>query len=356
MSATIGNNIKITLFGQSHSTAIGAVIDGLPAGIAIDMEYIAQFMARRAPGQFLSTPRKEADKVNVIAGLNDKGLTCGSALAFTIENTNVKSSDYDNLKFLPRPSHSDYTSFIKNGEGQDLRGGGQFSGRLTAPICVVGAICKSLLEKQGIFINAHLLKVGKAEDKKYNDLDNSVEKNIESFPVLTEKAKTEMITEITSAMQDKDSIGGIIECKVTNMPRGVGEPTFDSIESDLAKILFSVPAVKGFEIGAGFSVASKRGSENNDEFILKDGCVATKTNNDGGVNGGISNGMPIVFKVAMKPTPSIAKEQNSVNLKTLKEEKISVVGRHDPCIAIRAVPVIEACAAIVMYDMIKVSK
>ena len=352
MSASIGKNLKVTVFGQSHSLKIGAVIDGLPSGIALDMEYIEKFMTRRAPGQFLSTPRKEGDKVNIIAGLNDKGLTCGSALVIEIENTNAKSGDYQNLVDIPRPSHADYTSLIKNGEGRDLRGGGQFSGRLTAPLCAVGAICKSLLKEKGIEICAHLLSVGNAQDKSYNDLENCVEENLPQFPVLTESAKEEMINEITCALQDGDSVGAVIECKIVNSPCGVGEPMFDSVESVLAKMLFSVPAVKGFEIGAGFSVSKKRGSENNDELIAVNGKIATKTNNDGGVNGGITNGMPIVFKVAVKPTPSISKTQNTVNIKSLEQQELNIVGRHDPCIGVRIVPVIEACAAIVMYDML----
>lgn len=352
MGASIGKNLVVTIFGQSHSPEIGAVIDGLPSGIALDMGYVSKFMARRAPGQFLSTPRKEVDKVRIISGLNEKGLTCGSAVTILIENTNIRSVDYDNLRDVPRPSHADYTSLIKNGEGRDLRGGGQFSGRLTAPLCAVGAICKKLLEEMGVNIGAHLLKVGNASDKGYNQLENNIEENLSQFPVISNNAMETMINEITCAMQGGDSVGAVIECKIANCPSGVGEPMFDSVESSLAKMLFSVPAVKGFEIGAGFSVAKRLGSENNDEFIAKGDKIVTKTNNDGGVNGGITNGMPVVFRVAVKPTPSISKEQDTVNLESLAQEKLSVEGRHDPCIGVRIVPVIEACAAIVMYDLI----
>ncbi len=356
MSASIGKNLRLTVFGQSHSPAIGAVIDGLPAGLAIDMEYIESFMARRAPGQYLSTPRKELDKVKVISGLNEKGLTCGSALTVIIENTNVKSGDYQNLQDTPRPSHADYVSLIKNGEGRDLRGGGQFSGRLTAPICVAGAICKKLLKDKGIEIGAHILKVGNKQDKSYNPLTNEIENNLADFPVIDEMAKNEITNNIISALNSQDSIGAVIECKVVNMPCGVGEPMFESVESELAKALFSVPAIKGFEIGAGFSVSEKYGSQNNDEFIIDNNEILTKTNNDGGVNGGITNGMPIIFRVAVKPTPSISKAQQSVNVKSLKSEQINIVGRHDPCIGVRIVPVIEAVTAIVMYDLMQSTK
>ncbi len=352
MSASIGKNLRVTVFGQSHSPKIGAVVDGLPSGITIDTEYINKFMSRRAPGQFLSTPRKESDSVTIIAGVNEKGLTCGSALTLVIDNVNVKSGDYQNLVEIPRPSHADYVSLVKNGEGRDLRGGGQFSGRLTAPLCAVGAICKKLLQEKGVEICAHLLRVGDAEDRSYNELSDATEDNVEGFPVLQESTKQKMVEEITRALNDGDSVGAVIECKITGLPCGIGDPMFDSVESNLAKMLFSVPAVKGFEIGAGFSVAKKRGSQNNDEFIADNGKIVTKTNNDGGVNGGITNGMPIIFRVAVKPTPSISKTQNTVNVKSLEQVELNVVGRHDPCIGVRVVPVIEACTAIVAYDMI----
>lgn len=350
MSWSYGNKIKITVFGQSHSTAIGVVIDGFPAGIKVDTDGLKAFMARRAPGQYLSTPRKETDEVKFICGLNEKGLTCGSPITAIIENTNCNGKDYDDISICPRPSHSDYVSLVKNGEGRDIRGGGQFSGRLTAPLCIAGFLCKSLLEEKGVKIGAHILSVGSAKDESYSTVDFSIPENL-TFPAINQVKANEMIEEIKGALADGDSVGGVIECKVVGMPVGVGEPMFDGVENALAKAIFGIPAVKGFEVGAGFSVANKRGSENNDAFTVKDGKILTETNNDGGINGGITNGMPILFKVAIKPTPSIAKEQNSVNIKTMQPQTLAIKGRHDPCIAVRAVPVVEAITAIVLADL-----
>ena len=352
MSVMCGKKLKISIFGQSHSDAIGVIIDGLPAGIKIDREFLESFMARRAPGQAFSTPRKEPDKVEFTSGLNENGETCGSAICAIIKNVNVKSGDYENLRIRPRPSHSDLTSYYKYGESRDVRGGGPFSGRLTAPICIAGAIALSLLKQKDINIGAHLLKIGDIVDERYSFVDENINNNLQDFPVINESIANLMKEKIIEVSKEADSIGGEIECKITGMPTAVGGPLFDGIENNLAKMMFAIPGVKGFEIGAGFSVSDRMGSQNNDLLTVKDGKIRTITNNDGGINGGISNGMPIVFKVALKPTPSIGKPQQTVNLETLKEEVVEIKGRHDPCIAVRAVPVVEACTAIAILDMI----
>lgn len=352
MSSLYGDNLKVTIFGQSHSAAIGVVIDGFPAGVKIDEEKLSAFMARRAPGRIYTTPRKEKDEVEFLSGLNENGLTCGAPIAAIIRNTNVKSGDYEKIKTLPRPSHSDLVSFFKHGEGADFRGGGQFSGRLTAPICVAGALAMNVLEALGIKIGAHIYKIRKVTDSEYSKTDDDIQVNLPSFPAIDPEQASKMQDEILSAVKEGDSVGAVIECKITGLPTGLGEPMFDGVESKLAKIMFGIPAVKGFEIGAGFGVADKKGSENNDAISVEEGKIVTETNNDGGVNGGITNGMPIVFKVAFKPTPSIAKQQKTVNLNTMKEETLKIEGRHDPCVAIRAVPVVEAAAAIALLDML----
>lgn len=352
MSSLYGENLKITVFGQSHSQAIGVVIDGFPAGVKIDELELQKFMDRRAPGRLYTTPRKEKDEVKFLSGLNEKGLTCGAPIVAIIENTNVKSKDYDNIKLCPRPSHSDLVSMLKHGEGADIRGGGQFSGRLTAPICIAGGIAIQVLNGLGVKVGAHIYKIGKAVDDNYSTTSQEIPINLPDFPSLNPESASKMQDELLSAIEEGDSVGAVIECKITGVPVGLGEPMFDGVESRLAKILFGIPAVKGFEIGAGFSVADKKGSENNDQIVLDDeNKIVTETNNDGGVNGGITNGMPIVFKVAFKPTPSISKPQKSVNLKTMQEETLEIKGRHDPCVAIRAVPVVEAAAAIAILDM-----
>lgn len=351
MSSLYGEKLKITVFGQSHSKGIGVVIDGFPAGVQIDTETLKTFMARRAPGRIYTTPRKESDKVEFLSGLNEKGLTCGAPITAFIENTNQNSSDYDNVKICPRPSHSDLVSLLKHGDGADIRGGGQFSGRLTAPICVAGGIAKQVLSGLGVTIGAHIYKIGSVIDDEYSKTDEEISQNLPDFPSINPERASKMQDQILSAIKEGDSVGAVIECKITGLPVGLGEPMFDGVESKLAKIMFSIPAVKGFEIGAGFSVADRKGSENNDQIIVSEGKIATETNNDGGVNGGITNGMPVIFKVAFKPTPSIAKPQKTVNMETLEEETLEIKGRHDPCVAIRAVPVVEAAAAIAILDM-----
>lgn len=356
MSCNFGNNIKITIFGQSHSEAIGVIIDGLPAGFKIDTKKTAAFMARRAPGRNdLSTPRKEADEVKILSGVVDN-ITCGAPLCAVIENTNTRSGDYDKLRILPRPSHSDFAAMMKHNGFNDIRGGGNFSGRLTAPLCFAGAVCMQMLEEKGIRIGAHISSIGKADDKKFDpvnvnsdDFDTLLAK---SFPVVDDKQGELMRKEIYDAKGKGDSVGGTIECAIVGMPAGIGDPIFDGIENRLAAAVFGIPAIKGIEFGAGFESAKMLGSENNDDFISENGKIKTATNNHGGILGGISSGMPIVFRCAVKPTPSIGMEQQSVNTETCEEETLVIGGRHDPCIVPRAVPCIEAAAAVVIADYI----
>ena len=356
MSCNFGNNIKITIFGQSHSEAIGVVIDGLPAGFKIDTEKTAAFMARRAPGRNdLSTPRKEADELKILSGVVDN-VTCGAPLCAVIENTNTRSGDYDKLRLLPRPSHSDFAAMMKHNGFNDIRGGGNFSGRLTAPLCFAGAVCMQMLEEKGIRIGAHISSIGKADDKRFNpvtvgaaDFDALLSK---SFPVINDKQGELMRKEIYDAKGSGDSVGGTIECAIVGIPVGIGDPIFDGIENRLACAIFGIPAIKGIEFGAGFESARMLGSENNDDFTNDNGKIKTATNNHGGILGGISSGMPIVFRCAIKPTPSIGIEQQSVNTETGEEEKLVIGGRHDPCIVPRAVPCIEAAAAVVIADYI----
>ena len=351
-----GNKIKVTIFGQSHSAAIGAIIDGLPAGFRPDIDKINEFMQRRAPGKDrFSTARKEADMPEILSGLVD-GVTCGAPLCAVIKNSDQKSNDYDNLKLIPRPGHADFAAYMKYDGNNDIRGGGQFSGRMTAPLCFAGAIAKQLLEDRGIHIGAHIQSVHGICDKDFDPVNITKDELLslakKDFSVIDEEAGEKMKAEIDNARENLDSVGGCIECAIIGMPVGIGGPLFEGIEGRLSKNIFAVPAIKGIEFGAGFSASEMLGSENNDSFYLKDNEIKTKTNNHGGILGGISSGMPIVFRVAVKPTPSIAREQDSVNLKTKEAQKLVVTGRHDPCIVSRAVPVIEAVAAITMLDML----
>lgn len=351
MSSIIGKKLKISIFGQSHSEGIGVVIDGLPAGIEIDMEEINKFMQRRAPGNAdFSTKRKEADEVDFLSGIFN-GKTCGAPLCAIIKNTNTRSGDYDNLKTVPRPSHADYTAHIKYGGFQDYTGGGHFSGRLTAPLCIAGAVCKKVLSNMGIDITAHIKSIKNVEDLPFyfKDIKKPTD---DKFPVLDEEIKEKMLSVIEDARKKGDSVGGVIECAVCGLKAGIGEPMFDGIENQISKIIFGIPAVKGIEFGSGFESTKMYGSENNDEYIIENEKIMTKTNNSGGILGGISTGMPIIFKVAIKPTPSISMEQDSVNIKEKTQEKLIINGRHDPCIVPRAVPCVEAAAAIAILDML----
>ncbi len=356
MSCSFGTNIKITIFGQSHSPAIGVVIDGIPAGIKLDQDKIYKFMQRRAPGNSdISTPRKEEDFPNIVSGVVDN-ITCGAPICAIVENRNVKSGDYDKFKEIPRPSHADFSAYVKHSGFNDIRGGGNFSGRLTAPLCFAGALCLQILEEKGIFIGAHITSIGKIKEERFNpvnvnaDLLQTLTKK--EFPVLNDTAESNMKAEILKAKKQLDSVGGTVECAVVGVPAGIGEPIFEGIENKLSQIIFGIPAIKGIEFGNGFDCADLLGSENNDEFMADGDKITTKTNNHGGILGGISSGMPIIFRVAIKPTPSIGKSQKSVNLKTKEMEELVVRGRHDPCIVSRAVPCIEAAAAIAITDFL----
>ena len=353
MSSMTGKNIKISVFGQSHSQGIGIVIDGLPAGFEIDTDSLLSFMARRAPGQSkLTTTRTEADIPEIISGIADNK-TCGAPLCAVIRNTNTRSKDYSNLKDCPRPSHADYAASVRYKGFNDIAGGGHFSGRLTAPLCFAGGVCIQILKSMNIEVKAHLYSVHGVFDTPFDPV-NITDVNIgeKAFPVIDDEAGEKMQEEILKAKRSADSVGGIIECAVTGIEAGFGSPMFDGVENIIAKNIFGVPAVKGIEFGNGFKCASLFGSENNDPYTVKDGKIITETNNSGGITGGITTGMPIVFRVAMKPTPSIGQKQKSVSISEKCNQELIIHGRHDPCVAVRAVPAIEAVTAISILDII----
>lgn len=352
MSSTYGENLKLSIFGQSHGTAIGMTLDGMPAGLPVDMDALQAFLNRRAPGQNdWSTPRKEADRPEFLSGILD-GYTCGAPIAAVIYNKNTRSGDYANLKDCPRPGHADFTAQIKYGGFQDAAGGGHFSGRLTAPLCIAGGLCKQWLEGMGIQVFAHVAAIAGISDTPFDPLAPDADLIQPEFPVVNQDAGARMRAVISAAKSDGDSVGGIVECAVTGLPAGVGEPMFGGVESRIAQIVYGVPAVKGVEFGAGFSAAKLRGSQNNDDYVISDGQIHTATNNSGGILGGITTGMPLIFRAALKPTPSISRPQQSVSLSKGEMQELIVKGRHDPCIVPRAVPVIEAAAAIAIFDMI----
>lgn len=350
MSSTYGESLKLSIFGQSHGNAIGMTLDGIPAGLQVDLAALQQFLNRRAPGQNdWSTPRKEEDAPEFLSGILD-GYTCGAPIAAMIRNTNTRSGDYAGLKQSPRPGHADFTAQIKYGGYQDAAGGGHFSGRLTAPLCIAGGLCKQWLEARGICIGAHLKAVADVEDRSFDPLNPELDAVKTEFPVLDSHIGAQMQQAVAAARSEGDSVGGIIECAVTNLPVGLGEPMFGGMESRLAQIIYGIPAVKGLEFGAGFEAAAMRGSEHNDSFTVTDGNITTVTNHAGGILGGITSGMPLIFRVAIKPTPSIAKQQQTVSNGSVTT--LQIKGRHDPCIAPRAVPVMEAAAAIAIFDAI----
>lgn len=355
MSSTWGEKVKLSIFGESHGKAIGVVLDGLPAGEGIDLDAIALQMSRRAPGRDLtSTPRKESDLVQIVSGeLNGK--TTGAPLCAMIENTNTKSGDYDNLKFVPRPGHSDYTAFLRYNGFNDVRGGGHFSGRLTAPLVFAGAVCRQILQRRGVLIGAHVCAIAGVNDAPFDPvaIPESLLLDLSSryFSVINPEAERKMREQIEAARLAQNSVGGVIECAVIGVPGGIGDPMFGGIEPALASLLFGIPACKGVEFGAGFGAAQLCGSENNDAYYVDGDTVKTRTNHAGGILGGISTGMPILFRAAFKPTPSISLEQDSVDLIAKADAKLSVHGRHDPCIVPRAVPVVEAAAAIAFMNM-----
>lgn len=352
MSSTYGEKLKLTIFGQSHGAAIGMTMDGIPAGLTVDEDQLLKFMARRAPGgHAYATPRKEADHPEFLSGIVE-GHTCGAPISAVIRNSNTRSGDYENLKDCPRPGHADYAAQIKYEGYQDVAGGGHFSGRLTAPICIAGGLCMQWLSKKGIRIGAHISSIHGIEDDMLDTLHPDLARIGKIFPTVNEAAGENMQKEIIKAKSMGDSVGGTITCYVVGLPAGLGDPMFGGVENRLAQILYGIPAVKGVEFGAGFKAASFYGSENNDPFQYNDGKISTITNHCGGILGGITNGMPLVFRIAVKPTPSISIPQQSISLKNQCAKTLEIKGRHDPCIVPRAVPVVEAAAAIALFDMI----
>ena len=350
MSSTYSNNLQLSIFGESHGPAIGMVLDGIPSGLPIDMDALQHFLDRRAPGRFeYTSSRRESDKVEFLSGiLNNR--TTGGPIAAMIRNNNAKPGDYSAYRDVPRPGHADYVAQIKYKGFHDQAGGGHFSGRLTAPVCIAGALCKQWLQAKGVEIGAHIQGIAGIDDAAFNPMDPQICEINCDFPVLNAQRGQKMINAILQAREAGDSVGGIIECAAINLPVGLGDPMFDSIESRIAQLAFGIPAVKGIEFGLGFAAASQNGSQNNDAFIIRNGNVVTETNNCGGILGGITNGRPLLFRVAIKPTPTISLPQKSVNLAKASETTLHCSGRHDPCIVPRAVPVMEAVAAIALYD------
>ena len=346
MSSTYGENLRLTIFGQSHSPAIGVTIEGIPAGEKVDLDALQRFLNRRAPGKNAwSTPRKEADTPEILSGLVN-GCTCGAPLTAIIRNTNTRPQDYETLALTPRPGHADYTAEVKYGGYQDRAGGGHFSGRLTAPLCIAGGICLQLLAREGIAVVSRIASIAGVCDEGAL-LSSTAEKD---FPVVSGACGEKMRAAIAQAREAGDSVGGVVECAVLGAPAGLGDPMFGGMENRIAAALFGIPAVKGVEFGAGFGASKLRGSENNDAFTVENGKIVTETNHCGGILGGITDGMPIMFRAAFKPTPSIARAQQSVNLQSVTREKLAITGRHDPCIVPRAVPCVEAAAAVAVYD------
>lgn len=365
MSSTFGTTLRVTVFGQSHSAAIGCVVEGLPSGEKVDEGDLASFMARRAPGSSSwSTPRKEADAVRILSGLNPQGRTCGAPLALIIENTNTRSRDYDELRRIPRPGHADWVAQTRWKGEQDVAGGGHFSGRLTAPLCAAGGVALQVLCRRGVRVAAHLAEVAGVPDTPFaalgfgsSDPHGTLVDQMDAlvdgrpFPTIDPSAGIAMREKIDQARSDGDSVGGIVECAACGMPAGLGSPLYDGIESCIARIAFGIPAVKGLEFGAGFEAARLRGSQNNDPFEVVDGKVRPAKNNAGGNLGGITTGAPLLFRAAFKPTPSISRPQASVDLTTGTPTTLEVRGRHDPCIAPRAVPVMEAACSLALLDV-----
>ena len=350
MSSTYGEMIRLSIFGESHGAAIGMTLDGVPAGLPVDLDKLQEFLNRRAPGQNdWSTPRKEADRPEFLSGILN-GFTTGAPIAAIIRNTNTRSGDYDNLKNCPRPGHADYTAQMKYGGFQDAAGGGHFSGRLTAPLCIAGGLCKQWLENEDVRIGAHIFGIHDIGDDKFDFLNPQIDQIDPEFPVLNKKSGKKMRWLITEAYEDGDSLGGLIQCAVIGLPAGLGEPMFGGMESRISQIVYGIPAVKAVWFGDGIGALLMKGSEFNDDYCVQDGTIRTTTNHNGGILGGISNGMPLIFSTAIKPTPSISKPQQTVNLETGEVTTIQIKGRHDPCIVPRAVPVVEAAAAIAIFD------
>ena len=355
MSSVWGNKIKISIFGESHGEGIGVVLDGAPAGLRLDMDELLLNMGRRAPGKDkAATPRKEADVPNIVSGVLN-GVTTGAPICCFIENTNTRSKDYGNLLSKPRPGHADYTGYVRYQGFNDIRGGGHFSGRLTAPLVFAGSVCRQALRKRGVEIASHIYSVGNIKDEPFDpvSIDGELIKrlNRRSFPLINEDIEEAMRSHIERARLDRDSVGGIIECCATGIEPGLGDPMFSGAESLISSVMFGVPAVKGIECGAGFDRTRMYGSQSNAPFEYIDGRVMTSSNNNGGILGGITSGMPILFRVAIKPTPSISKEQNTVDLQSGENTTLEIQGRHDPCIVARAAVVIESALAIALINL-----
>lgn len=355
MSSKFGNKIKLSIFGESHGEAIGCVIDSIPAGVKLDMDKIYFDMARRAPGKDkTATQRLEKDIPHILSGVLN-GVTTGAPLAMIIENTNTKSGDYSNLLSVPRPSHSDYPAYVKYQGNNDIRGGGHFSGRLTAPLVFAGAVAKQILAQKGITVGAHILSINGVFDDSF-DKANVIEKELlavssKAFCVINDEVEDKMRASVEKARLDGDSVGGVIECAVVGVPVGIGANIFSTVEGHISSALFGVPAVKGVEFGAGFDFAKMTGYEANDTYSISNGNVKINKNNNGGILGGMTTGAPIIVRAVVKPTPSISKAQKSVNLQKMTEEELVIHGRHDPCIVPRAVPVVESAVAFALLDL-----
>lgn len=360
MSSTINlGNLTLSIFGESHGKAIGAVIDGIPGGERLDLDKILSFMARRAPKKDgTSTARNEADFPNIVSGVVDN-VTTGTPICAVIQNTDQHSKDYKSVSHLARPGHADYTGYVRYNKSCDLRGGGHFSGRLTAPLCFAGAVCEQILENRGITTGAHILSISDIKDEKFDPVNISDKKLLQikskDFPLINSSKEEEMKAKILLMRNELNSVGGIIECAAVGVPAGIGSPMFDGLENRISQVVFGIPAIKGIEFGAGFDSAFMTGSENNDEFYIDDNytdnnMIKTVTNNHGGILGGISSGMPIIFRAAVKPTPSIARPQDTVDYVKMTEEVLQIKGRHDPCIVPRAVPCVEAALNIVLMS------
>ena len=349
-----GEKLTVTVFGQSHAPAVGMVMDGLPAGIRVDREKLQAFMARRAPGQgSFTTSRKEADIPEFMSGLSED-TTCGAPVCALIRNNDARGRDYSQFLSVPRPSHADYPARVKFGNAYDIRGGGQFSARLTAPLCIAGGIALQWLEDQGIYVGAHIASIAGIEDTPFDPVNVSLRDFLRvrenGFPVLDPEAGKAMLAAIDDASRAEDSVGGIVECAAIGLPAGIGDALFGGMESALSAALFGIPAVKGVSFGSGFASAELRGSQNNDPYVIREGRVMTSTNHAGGIAGGMTTGMPVICCTAFKPTPSIGIPQKSVNLDTMEETELVITGRHDPCVVPRAVPVVEAVTALVLMD------
>lgn len=358
MASTIGERLRVTLFGQSHGEAIGVVLDGLPAGERIAMDALQAFLDRRAPGRGgHASARREADRPRLLSGVVD-GVTCGAPLCAVIENGDVDPSAYDDVKDVPRPGHADYPALQKHGQAVDLRGGGHHSGRLTAPLCVAGGIALQLLSRRGIAIGAHIRSIGGVQDAPFDPVAPTREMlewpGKQPFPVLDAATGEEMRRRIAEAGCDGDSLGGTIECCAIGLPPGLGGPVFGGVENRLGEAMFGIPGVRGLSFGDGFAAADERGSRQNDPYRMEAGAVVTETNHHGGVLGGMTTGMPLLLTVACKPTPSIARPQRSLRLSTGEQEEIAVRGRHDGCFVPRAAPCVEAVVAIVLLDLLLV--